>query len=108
MLNTRCALKLRVLAEARQISCRLTRLLLLPCLVSGLASALATVQLAEPSSQQSDALAQAASLLQKGQSGDAEKLVREYLAMHRESADAHYLLGQILFTEQKAKESLAE
>jgi tetratricopeptide (TPR) repeat protein len=53
-------------------------------------------------------LAQARALLQSGRSNDAEKSVRQYLNSNKDSADAHYLLGQILFAEQKAKESLAE
>jgi tetratricopeptide (TPR) repeat protein len=58
--------------------------------------------------QQTPALTQARSLLQSGQPNDAEKAVRQYLNSYQDSAEGHYLLGQILFTEQKAKESLAE
>jgi tetratricopeptide (TPR) repeat protein len=99
---------------------RLTWPLLFPGFLSGLllaqashvqprpGSAAIPIQLTEQPSQQSDVLAKAASLLQKGQSRDAENLVRQYLRTHQESADAHYLLGRILFTEREAKESLAE
>jgi tetratricopeptide (TPR) repeat protein len=38
--------------------------------------------------------------------GDAT--VREFLRQHPSSADAHYLLGYILYREQRAKESLGE
>jgi len=38
----------------------------------------------------------------------AEQVVRSYLRTHSTSADAHFLLGLILFKAVKAKESLAE
>src|SRR5579884_4113867 len=53
-------------------------------------------------------LAEAETMLTYGLLGDAENATREYLSGHDDSADAHYLLGQILFTEQKPKDSLAE
>ncbi len=46
--------------------------------------------------------------LQKGMLQDAELRVREYLAHASTSADAHFLLGYILFKQNKAKASLAE
>jgi tetratricopeptide (TPR) repeat protein len=52
-------------------------------------------------------LAEARSLLELGKPGEAEKVVRRYLEVHRNSADGHYLLGYILFRLQKAEESLA-
>ena len=55
-----------------------------------------------------DALSEARSLVKLNKFNDAEQVVRRYLQLHRNSADAHYLLGYILFKEQKAKESLAE
>jgi tetratricopeptide (TPR) repeat protein len=53
-------------------------------------------------------LAEARALLELGKAAEAEQLVRKYLEPHKSSADAHYLLGYILFKQQKAKESLAE
>jgi tetratricopeptide (TPR) repeat protein len=53
-------------------------------------------------------LAEARSLLDAGKPGDAERVVRAYLAEHKNSADGHYLLGYVLFKEQRAKDSLAE
>ena len=47
-------------------------------------------------------------LLRRGMTADAERFVRQYLESHPDSADAHFLLGNILFKEVKAKESLAE
>lgn len=38
----------------------------------------------------------------------AEQLTRHYLQLHKNAAEAHFLLGYILFKQQKAKESLAE
>jgi tetratricopeptide (TPR) repeat protein len=43
-----------------------------------------------------------------GKLSDAEQVVRRYLEIHKNSADAHYLLGYILFKEQNPKSSLAE
>ena len=53
-------------------------------------------------------LAEARALLDLGKAAEAGQLVRKYMEVHRNSADAHYLLGYILFKQQKAKESLAE
>jgi tetratricopeptide (TPR) repeat protein len=53
-------------------------------------------------------LAEARALLDAGKPADAERLVRAYLAEHKNSADGHYLLGYVLFKEQRAKDSLAE
>jgi tetratricopeptide (TPR) repeat protein len=55
-----------------------------------------------------DPLAEARSLVNLGKFSDAELVIRRYLQVHKNSADAHYLLGYILFKQQKAKESLAE
>jgi tetratricopeptide (TPR) repeat protein len=52
-------------------------------------------------------LAEARSLLELGKPADAERVVRRYLQTHRNSADGYYLLGYVLFKQQKAKESLA-
>jgi Flp pilus assembly protein TadD len=69
-------------------------------------------------------LTQANAFLQQGKPSDAEPLLRDYLAHHPNSADAHFLLGSALFREiqesasigssptgakeEKAKASLAE
>ncbi len=55
-----------------------------------------------------DPLSAARSLIQSGRLADAEREIRHYLEIHKNSADAHFLLGYILFKQQKAKESLAE
>jgi len=53
-------------------------------------------------------LTEAQSLLAKGLFRDAENISRSYVSKHPDAANGHYLLGQILFTEQRPKESLAE
>ena len=53
-------------------------------------------------------LAEARSLLGLGKLSESEKVVRGYLEIHKNSADAHYLLGYILFKKQDARSSLAE
>ena len=50
----------------------------------------------EPSDKQ---LAEARALLENGRTKDAEPKVREFLAVHPDSADAHFLMGHILFHE---------
>ena len=55
-----------------------------------------------------DPLREARSLIESSKLTDAEQVIRRYLDIHKNSADAHYLLGYILFREQKAKDSLAE
>ncbi len=52
-------------------------------------------------------LAEARSLIEIGKPADAERVVRRYLASHRNSADGYFLLGYVLFKQQKARESLA-
>jgi tetratricopeptide (TPR) repeat protein len=47
-------------------------------------------------------LAEANLLADKGMASEAEPRVRQYLAVHPESADAHFLLGRILFREIQA------
>ncbi len=49
------------------------------------------------------ALAPARSLLHEGKLGEAESATRDYLRAHTDSADAHFLLGFILFREVQAK-----
>jgi tetratricopeptide (TPR) repeat protein len=58
--------------------------------------------------EEAGALSEARALLQHGKAAEAERSVRTYLATHANSADAHFLLGYILYKEVKAKESLAE
>lgn len=51
---------------------------------------------------------EARELLNRGKLIAAEQAIRVYLASHQDSADAHYLLGSILFRQQRPRESLAE
>ncbi len=53
-------------------------------------------------------LAEARSLLAGGMLVEAENATRRYLKEHAGSADAHYLLGYVLFRQAKAGASLAE
>ncbi len=54
------------------------------------------------------ALLEVQSLVDAGKLNDAESSARRYLEIHQSSADAHYLLGYILFREGNPKPSLAE
>src|SRR5258705_1845009 len=65
---------------------------------------------ASPESQpeQADGLAQAKSEANGGSLEMADHAVRSYLAAHPDSADAHFLLGLILFKQGKPTESLSE
>jgi Flp pilus assembly protein TadD len=53
-------------------------------------------------------LDQARALLREGKLSEAESAARQYLVQNPSSADAHFLLGDVLFREKKPKESLAE
>jgi tetratricopeptide (TPR) repeat protein len=53
-------------------------------------------------------LAEARALVDLGKWSEAEQVIRRYLEVRKNSADAHYLLGYILFKRQDAKSSLAE
>jgi Flp pilus assembly protein TadD len=53
-------------------------------------------------------LHEARSLLAANKVPEAETVLRGYLKDDPSSAEAHYLLGDVLFREQKARESLAE
>ena len=64
--------------------------------------------LAATSSQAEPALVNVQSLLDAGKPNEAERAARSYLETHSSSADAHYLLGYILFREANPKASLAE
>jgi tetratricopeptide (TPR) repeat protein len=59
-------------------------------------------------SQSTDQLAEARALLSSGQLAKSEAFLHAYLVDHPASADAHFLLGDVLFREQKAQASLAE
>ncbi|HUB28275.1 MAG TPA: tetratricopeptide repeat protein [Terracidiphilus sp.] len=55
-----------------------------------------------------DPLAEARSLATSGLLAKSEALVRTYLNANPASADAHFLLGYVLFRQQRARDSLAE
>ena len=61
-----------------------------------------SVQATDPS------LADDAAIITRGELPAAEKSLRSYLTGHAESADAHFLLGYVLYREAKPSESLAE
>ncbi len=54
------------------------------------------------------ALVEVQSLIDAGKLNDSESAARRYLETHQDSADAHYLLGYILFREGNPKASLTE
>lgn len=56
---------------------------------------------------QPDPLAQARSHLQAGEIAESESILRTFIDTHPENADGHFLIGYVLFREQKPKESLA-
>ena len=58
--------------------------------------------------QVSDPLAEAHSLAESGAIAKSEELLHGYVGTHPNSAEAHFLLGYVLFRERKAVESLAE
>ena len=60
------------------------------------------------SQQAADPLAEARTLLESGQLAKSETSLRAYLRDHADSAEAHFLLGYVLFRDQKARDSLAE
>lgn len=66
------------------------------------------LQLGGSHSAPNDPLSEARALVDAGKLTDAEKLVRGYLEIHKNSADGHYLLGYVLFKKLDAKASLAE
>jgi len=59
-------------------------------------------------SQRPAPLAEAQALIDQGRLNQAESAVRGYLETQKDSADAHYLLGYILFREQNPKASLEQ
>lgn len=60
------------------------------------------------SQQPADALAQPRTLLAEGKLEKAGEALRIYLKEHPDFAEAHFLLGYVLFREEKPVESLAE
>jgi Flp pilus assembly protein TadD len=58
------------------------------------------------SKEQESALAEAHALLEKGNINEADRLVRQYLQTHPDSADGHFLLGHILFREIQSEARL--
>jgi Flp pilus assembly protein TadD len=58
--------------------------------------------------QPGDPLEQERALLAAGKFAESESALRAYLKTNPSSADAHFLLGYVLFSEHKAIESLAE
>jgi len=60
----------------------------------------------EPAQSLDPLLAEANSLADKGITSEAEQRVRQYLAVHPDSANAHFLLGHILFREIQAEARL--
>jgi len=83
----------------------------LSCCADQAAAAVLFAQKASGSSSaatRSNALADARALLDSGHIAEAENSIRKYLSTHPDSADAHFLLGEIFFKQKKAKDSLAE
>jgi tetratricopeptide (TPR) repeat protein len=58
--------------------------------------------------QLADTLSEARTFLQDGRLAEAERTTRHYIQDYPSSADAHFLLGFVLFREKEATESLAE
>lgn len=56
----------------------------------------------------SDPLADARAYASTGRLANAERTLNAYIAENPSSADAHFLLGYVMFREQRAKDSLAE
>jgi Flp pilus assembly protein TadD len=55
-----------------------------------------------------DPLAEARQLVDSGKAAEAETTLHNFLAAHPSDPEAHFLLGYVLFREQKGRESLAE
>ena len=58
--------------------------------------------------QPADPLAKPRAFLEEGKLAKSETALYDYLSSHPASAEAHFLLGYVLFREQKPVESLAE
>jgi Flp pilus assembly protein TadD len=67
----------------------------------------ASEQISQPSSNPTNALRSAKTLAESGDLENARNLVAEYLSSHPNSGEAHFLLGYILFKQQRSSESLA-
>ena len=71
------------------------------------ASGQSSTSRATPPTESADVpLAEAHSLLEKGNMTEADRLVRQYLQIHPDSADGHFLLGHILFREIQSEARL--
>lgn len=62
----------------------------------------------EPPPSLDPPLAEARALADKGMASEAERRVRQYLAVHPDSANAHFLLGYILFREIQEQAAISE
>lgn len=56
----------------------------------------------------SDPLADTRQMVNSGKLAESETALHDFLVAHPSDADTHFLLGYVLFREQKARESLAE
>lgn len=56
----------------------------------------------------SDPLAGVRQMVESGKVAEADNALHNFLVAHPSDAEAHFLLGYVLFREQKARESLAE
>jgi Flp pilus assembly protein TadD len=79
------------------------------CLGLALLSCCASLaqQATPPSSSADVSLNEARSLMRTGELSQAEAALSRYVEQKPSSAEAHFLLGYVLFREQKARESLA-
>jgi tetratricopeptide (TPR) repeat protein len=62
----------------------------------------------EPPPSLDPMFAEARALVDKGMASEAEGRVRQYLAVHPDSANAHFLLGYILFREIQEQAAISE
>lgn len=58
--------------------------------------------------QEADLLQSARALVAANRLNESEAMIRNFLSKTPQSAEAHFLLGYVLFREQRARESLAE
>lgn len=73
------------------------------------ANVVARAAIPPPSAADSSSpLVEAQELAGKGQFENAEQIVRRFLGEHQDSAEAHFLLGYLLFSQKHPQESLAE
>ena len=83
-------------------------LLALTCVAELNAQSAGPLPLPAPGPSTDPELVRARKLLEQDHLAEAEQIARTYLAAHQESADAHYLLGLILFRKPDPRGSLAE